>query len=106
MEGIRFTELLDYADEETRRGKHWFAHNPAALDLPVDIASAGHIRKLLLHISSVKRHFAGAVSGGTVSFDQLGKDAAADAPAELEDIFHISEEAYRKISRVSRPCQT
>jgi uncharacterized damage-inducible protein DinB len=106
MEGIRFTELLDYADEETRRGKHWLAQNPAALDLPVDIASAGHIRKLLLHISPVKRHFAGAVSGGTASFDQLRKDAAADALAKLDEILHLSDEAYRKISRVSRPCYT
>ena len=96
MHGIRLTELLDYADEETRRWKCWFAQNPAALDLPVDVAGAGTVRKLLMHIFHVERHFASAVTGGPASFEQSRKDAEKEPPAELDEIFRISEEASEK----------
>lgn len=96
MDGIRFLELLDYSDEETRRWKQWFSQNPAALDMPIDVGGAGSVRKLLLHIFLVERHFANAVSYGPASFDQLGKDAAGEPPADLDAIFRISEEASQK----------
>jgi uncharacterized damage-inducible protein DinB len=96
MDGIRFTELLEYGDEETRRWKSWFAQNPAALDLPVDVAGAGTVRELLTHIFLVERHFASAVTEGAASFEQSRKDAEKQPPAELDEIFGISEEASQK----------
>jgi uncharacterized damage-inducible protein DinB len=96
MDGIRFVELLDYSDEETRRWKQWFAQNPAALDMPVDVAGAGSVRKLLVHIFLVERHFANAISNGTASFEQLRKDAAGESPTDFDAIFRINEEASQK----------
>jgi uncharacterized damage-inducible protein DinB len=96
MDGIRFTELLDYSDEETRRWKRWFTQNPAALDLSVDVGGASTVRKLLMHIFLVERHFANAVTGGPASFEQSRKDAEKEPPAELDEIFRISEEASQK----------
>jgi uncharacterized damage-inducible protein DinB len=96
MDGIRFLELLDYSDEETRRWKQWFANHPAALDMTVDVADAGTVRKLLMHIFLVERHFAQAVSGGPTSSDELRKAAASEPPTDLNEIFRISEDASQK----------
>jgi hypothetical protein len=48
--GVRFTELLAYNEEETIRWKQFFQEHSAAVDLPCDVASAGTVRNLVLHI--------------------------------------------------------
>jgi hypothetical protein len=48
--GITFTELLQYTERETKRWKDWFAAHSGVLNQPRDIARAGTIRSLLLHI--------------------------------------------------------
>ncbi len=97
MQGIRFTEWLDYSDEETRRWKRWFSENPAALDLAIDIAGTGTVRKLLLHIFFVERHFATLVSGGSLATsDHLRSEIENNPPADLGQIFTIGEEASRE----------
>ena len=58
-----FSELLAYNEEETRRWKEWFAQNPTALELPLDIADASNVRGLLLHIFLVEVHFAHIILG-------------------------------------------
>jgi uncharacterized damage-inducible protein DinB len=57
-DGIRFSELLAYNEEETHQWKEWFAQNPNVLDLSLDIADAKNVRNLLLHIFFVQAHFA------------------------------------------------
>ena len=97
MDGIRFTELLDYNAEETQHWKQWFATNPAAADLPVDIAGAGTIRHLLLHIFFVELHFANAVLGlAPADFQALRSQIEKSKSKSVEELFAISEEATQK----------
>lgn len=97
--GIQFTELLDYTAEETRRWKEWFTKNPAALDLPIDIAETGTVRRLVKHIFFVELHFANMLLGiPPADFESL--------PAgNLAELFRISEEAngrYQKFLATAR----
>jgi uncharacterized damage-inducible protein DinB len=87
-DGILFTELLDYTEEETRRWKQFFARHPDALELPLDIA--GDVRQLVIHIFAVELYFANAVLGmEKVDPDQLPKDS-------LDEIFAISQRAAQR----------
>lgn len=97
MDGIRFTELLDYNAEETQRWKQWFAANAAAADLPVDIAGAGTVRHLLLHIFFVELHFANAVLGlAPADFQTLRTQIENAKSQSVGELFAVSEEATRK----------
>jgi len=57
MRGLSFGELLDYCAEETNHWREWFRKNPAAADLPSDIAGAKNVREVVLHIAGAQmRH--------------------------------------------------
>src|SRR5437867_4577759 len=58
MRGLSFGELLDYSSEETNRWGDWFKENPAALDVPTDIAQAKTVREVVLHIVAVQMRYA------------------------------------------------
>jgi uncharacterized damage-inducible protein DinB len=58
MRGLSFGELLDYGSEETNRWRDWFKKNPAALELPCDIAGGKMVRDLVLHIVAVQMRYA------------------------------------------------
>lgn len=58
MRGLSFGELLDYCADETQRWGGWFKENPAALDLPSDIAGTKSVREVVLHIVAVQMRYA------------------------------------------------
>jgi uncharacterized damage-inducible protein DinB len=88
--GIQFAELLDYNAEETGQWKDFFSRNTPALDLPLDIADAGSVRRLVQHILVVELFFANAVSGlPQPDFEKL-------PVAQLGDLFRIGEDAAAK----------
>ena len=58
MRGLSFGELLDYCAEETNHWREWFRKNPAAGDLPCDIAFTKNVRELVLHIAVVQMRYA------------------------------------------------
>jgi uncharacterized damage-inducible protein DinB len=91
--GIHFTELLDYTVEETQRWKEWFTKNPSALDLPIDIADAGSVRRLVKHIFFVELHFSNLLLGiPPADFESL--------PAgSVGELFRISEEANDRFQK-------
>ncbi|MBZ5574018.1 MAG: hypothetical protein LAO09_19310 [Acidobacteriia bacterium] len=97
--GIDFAELLAYTADETQRWKEWFTKNPSALDLPIDIADAGTVRRLVKHIFFVELHFSNMLLGiPPADFESL--------PAStLVELFRISEEAndrYQKFLATAR----
>lgn len=58
MRGLSFGELLDYCAEETDKWRDFFKNNPAALELPIDIAAGTNVRELLVHIVAVQMRYA------------------------------------------------
>jgi len=60
---ITFKELLQYTEIESRRWQQWFLAHPRALDLTCDVAKAGTVRGLVLHIFATELFFAHAVLG-------------------------------------------
>ena len=58
--GLPFADLLAYNANETDHWKRWFGENAAALDLTCDVAGAGSVRNLLLHIFATELFFAKA----------------------------------------------
>jgi len=87
-DGIQFSELLDYAEEESERWKQFFNRHPKALDLPLDIA--GNVRRLVLHIFAVELYFANAVLG----LERVNPEKLPTEP--LDELFDIGEQAARK----------
>ena len=91
--GIKFTELLQYTEEETNRWKEWFAAHPEALVRPCDIAMAGTVRGLLLHIFATELSFAHKVLGlADPEWQKLSSSKTVDA------LFGISEDARAKFA--------
>lgn len=84
-DGIHFSELLEYTEEETRHWKEFFRSQPAALDLALDIA--GSVRKLVLHIFAVELYFANAL------LDRERVYPDAHSMDTLDGLFAINEHA-------------
>lgn len=91
--GIPFATLLAYNAEETANWKRWFAEHPTALDLPCDVAGAGTIRKLVLHIFATELFFAHRV------LDLALPDLANLPHGTLEELFAISADAAAKFTQ-------
>jgi uncharacterized damage-inducible protein DinB len=89
--GIRFSELLLYTDQETNRWKDWCATHPEALDTACDVAKAGTVRGLLLHIFATELFFARAV------LDLPKLDWEKLKPQTVDELFAVSEEARAKL---------
>jgi uncharacterized damage-inducible protein DinB len=81
--GIAFADLLAYNADETAHWKRWFAEQAAALDLPCDVAGAGTMRKLLLHIFATELFFANRV------LDEPKADYENLPHATLDELFRI-----------------
>ena len=90
-DGIRFSELLAYNQQETARWKDWFRSHPEALAAPCDIARGKTVADLLFHIFLVELNFAHFVLAlPRPDFNSLPR-------ATLDELFGISEDAGRKI---------
>lgn len=99
-DGIRFSELLAYNEEETHRWKEWFAQNPTVLDLSLDIADAKNVCDLLLHIFLVEVHFAHIVLGlDRVDFQAVRREIEGGPAGDRDNLFAISEDATEKYKR-------
>jgi len=99
FDGISFSELLAYSDEETRRWKQFFERHSEAIDMPLDIA--GDVRQLVMHIFAVELFFANTISGSAIDPDAL-------PTATLDEIFAIHEKAsaiYRDFLAAVKPEQ-
>jgi len=89
IDGIRFSELLDYNEQETARWRDWFAKHPEALALPCDIGRATTVGELLFHVFAVELNFAQLVRG-------LPKPDFKTLPhATLDELFAIHDDATR-----------
>lgn len=87
-DGIQFAELLAYTEEENERWKEFFARNPAALDLPLDIA--GTVRELVLHTFAVELYFANAILG----LEKINPETLPSGT--LDELFGLGEQAARR----------
>lgn len=88
--GISFADLLAYNADETHHWKQWFAEHAAALDLACDVAGAGSVRKLLLHVFATELFFANRV------LDQPKVDYDKLPHGSLDELFAIHTEADSK----------
>jgi uncharacterized damage-inducible protein DinB len=87
---LTFTELLEYTAHETDQWRKWFTDHPEVLDQPCDIAKAGTVRALLLHIFSTELFFAHAV------LELAPPDWENLSSQRVDDLFGISEDARLK----------
>jgi uncharacterized damage-inducible protein DinB len=88
--GISFADLLAYNADENEHWRRWFREHEAALDLACDVAGAGTVRKLLLHIFATELFFANRVlEEAKADYDNLPH-------ATLDELFDISATAHRK----------
>lgn len=91
--GLSFSELLQYANQETEKWREFFESNPAALDVPVSIAGTKRVRDMLLHIFAVELRYAERLH-----------DVAEVTPYERhtakpsEELFAMGEQARRMLA--------
>lgn len=90
--GIPFADLLAYNTDENEHWQRWFAEHRAVLDLPCDVAGAGTVRKLLLHIFATELFFANRV------LDHPKPDYENLPHGSLEELFAISKDAQDKFN--------
>lgn len=88
--GITFPELLEYNTRETARWKDWFADHPGALDIKCDVAKAGTVRELLLHIFATESFFAHSV------LDLPQPDWQKLPSQTVDELFRVSDDAHVK----------
>jgi uncharacterized damage-inducible protein DinB len=91
--GMPFAILLAYNAEETANWKRWFAEHPTALDLPCDVAGAGTVRNLVLHILTTELFFAHRV------LDRALPDLNNLPHGSLEELFAIGADAGTKFAQ-------
>ena len=95
MRGLSFGELLDYCAEETQRWGDWFKKNPAALNLPTDIAGTKNVREVVLHIAAVQMRYVERLLNLPITeYEALGSKSA-DA---LFALAHKSFEDFRSFA--------
>lgn len=95
MRGLSFGELLDYCAEETVRWGDWFKKNPAALNLPTDIAGARNVREVVLHIVAVQMRYAERLLDLPITEYETLSSKSAD---ELFALAHKSFEDFRSFA--------
>lgn len=95
MRGLSFGELLDYCAEETVRWGDWFKKNPAALNLPTDIAGARNVREVVLHIAAVQMRYAERLLDLPITEYETLSSKSAD---ELFALAHKSFEDFRSFA--------
>jgi len=90
--GISFTDLLAYNTGENHEWKRWFGANPTALDLPCDVAGAGTVGKLVLHIFATELFFATRLLDERTDCENLPHGT-------LEELFAITAQARQKFDQ-------
>jgi len=92
MNGISFSELLRFNEQETDRWHRFLAKQcPGALDIPVDLGQGKTVRDLLFHMFGVELKYAERLSGGALT-------KPGDLPARtIDEIFGIATTAHEKI---------
>ncbi|HMK21314.1 MAG TPA: DinB family protein [Terriglobales bacterium] len=91
--GISFADLLAYNTGENEQWKRWFAANPAALDLPCDVAGAGSVCNLVLHVFATELFFAHRL------LDQPKVDYDNLPHSTLDELFAITTQARQKFDQ-------
>ena len=91
--GISFADLLAYNTGENDQWKRWFSAHPTAIDLPCDVAGAGTVRKLLLHIFATELFFANRL------LDEPRTDYENLPHATFEELFAITAQARQKFDQ-------
>lgn len=91
MRGLSFGELLDYCAEKTSQWRDWFKKNPAAADVPSDIAGTKNVREVVLHIAAVQMRYAERLLNLPITeYEALGGKSTEDlfilAHKSLEDL--------------------
>ncbi|MCU1283705.1 MAG: DinB family protein [Acidobacteriales bacterium] len=87
---LRLSELLAYTEGETRKWRDWFARNPAALDVKLDIAQATDARTLVQHIVIVDLRYAERLLGEEVTaYENVTTDAVT--------LFATADRAFQKL---------
>lgn len=95
MRGLSFGELLDYCAEETGHWGDFFKKNPAALDLPSDIAGTRNVREVVVHIVAVQVRYAERLLNQPVSEYDVYMPMSAD---QLFAAAHKSAEDLRSFA--------
>ncbi|MCU1308207.1 MAG: hypothetical protein JWN45_2902 [Acidobacteriaceae bacterium] len=89
---LKLSELLAYAENESRHWQKWFQENPAALDVKLDIAQAKDVRNLVLHIVAVDTRYAERLLGEEVSpYEKF--------PTEVTALFDSADRAFQKLRK-------
>jgi len=88
--GLPFKDLLAYNADETAHWKRWMREKPETIDLACDVAGAGTVGKLWLHIFATELFFANRV----LDLPRLDDDNLPHS--SLDELFAIHGEAQTK----------
>ena len=93
MYALTSDELLSFCSTETDRWHKWFAENPAALDLSLDIAQGKTVRDLVLHIVVVELRYAERLLEEPVT------DYEAAPKGSVDELFSNAQRSAEKLRR-------
>jgi len=100
---VAFSELLDHAQQESRRWHDWFNQHSQALDVKIDIAGSATVRDLLSHIIFVDLLFAEWLLGeSTTLAANIGPARSIDSidKTSPDAIFSVADSALLKWRKV------
>jgi uncharacterized damage-inducible protein DinB len=88
-------EWIRHNAQETRHWHEWFKRNPAALDVPIDIAQASCAREFVLHVIAVDLRYAERLHGEEITpYEKL--------PNDVDALFTIAEQSFERLRRFSQ----
>jgi uncharacterized damage-inducible protein DinB len=92
-------EWIRHNAAETRHWHQWFKRNPAALEVPIDIAQTKNVGELVLHIVAVDRRYAERLSGKDLTpYEAL--------PEDPDGLFAVAEESFEQLRKYAQQaCQ-
>ena len=86
---FKLTDLLAYCESESHKWRDWFAKNPAATEVKLDIAQATSAGLLVQHIVAVDLRYAERLLGQPVTDYK-------DLPTDAAGIFPVHDKAFAK----------
>jgi uncharacterized damage-inducible protein DinB len=92
-------EWIRHNAAETSHWHEWFKRNPAALDVPIDIAQTKNVRELVLHIVAVDRRYAERLCGREPTpYEAL--------PTDADGLFAAAQESFDRLRKYAQQaCQ-
>jgi uncharacterized damage-inducible protein DinB len=88
-------EWIRHNEHETLHWHEWFKRNPAALEVPIDIAQTKNVRELVLHIVAVDRRYAERLCDKEVTpYENLSR--------ELDDLFAVAAESFTQLRKYAQ----